>query len=355
MGSRKLYDFVDDNPMVEFHPCDYCNDPYIISQNKKQVAINAALTVDLTGQINADSLGHKFYSGIGGQVDFVRGAGRSKEGKPIMVVPSTATLNDGTMVSRIVPHLQAGSGVVITRGDVHYVVSEWGIAYLYGKSVRERVLEMINIAHPDFREELLEHAKKWKYVYSDQKLPISIDGRIAIYPEKYETNLKLKNGKTIKIRPVKPTDERMLQELHYSLDEKDRYYRFFSPVKDFRHKKIQPFVNIDYTTDMILVGEYDDNGEKKIIALGAFFKTAHPSVAEIAFVVHKDWRNLGITQFLLNYLVKIGRELNYKTFGGSILIENKSMLHIIDTSGYNLIFKKIEGGVIEFAFHLSKS
>ena len=354
MGSRKLYDFVDDNPMVEFHPCDYCNDPYIISQNKKQVAINAALTVDLTGQINADSLGHQFYSGIGGQVDFVRGSGRSKEGKPIMVIPSTATLDDGTVVSRIVPHLQAGSGVVITRGDVHYVVSEWGIAYLYGKSIRERVLEMINIAHPDFREELLEHAKKWKYVYSDQKLPISIDGRIALYPEKYETSLKLKNGKTIKIRPVKPTDERMIQELHYSLDEKDRYFRFFSPMKDFRHKKIQPLVSIDYTTDMILVCEYDENEEKKIVALGAFFKTAQPSVAEIAFVVHKDWRNLGITKFLLNYLVKIGRELNYKTFGGSILIENKSMLHIIDTSGYNLFFKKIEGGIIEFAFHLSK-
>ncbi|MFW9820032.1 MAG: acetyl-CoA hydrolase/transferase family protein, partial [Candidatus Thorarchaeota archaeon] len=177
MGSKRLYDFVDDNPMVEFHPCDYTNDPYIISKNRKQVAINAALSVDLTGQVNSDSLGHQFYSGIGGQVDFVRGAGRSLDGKPIMTLPSTATLKDGTIVSRIVPFLQSGSGVVITRGDIHYVVTEWGIAYLYGKSIRERVLEMINIAHPDFREELLEDAKKWKYVYSDQKLPISIDGR----------------------------------------------------------------------------------------------------------------------------------------------------------------------------------
>jgi len=354
MGSRRLYDFVDDNPMVEFHPCDYCNDPYIISQNKKQVAINAALTVDLTGQVNADSLGHQFYSGIGGQVDFVRGAGRATEGKPIMVVPSTATLDDGTVVSRIVPYLQSGSGVVITRGDVHYIVSEWGIAYLYGKSIRERVLEMINIAHPDFREELLEHAKKWKYVYSDQKLPISIDGRIAVYPEKYETILKLKNEKKIKIRPVKPTDERMIQELHYSLDEKDRYLRFFTPVHDFRHKKMQPFVTIDYTTDMILVGEASEGGEEKIVALGAFFKTVQPSLAEIAFVVHENWRGLGITRFLLNYLVKIGRELNYKTFGGSILLENKPMLHIIDTSGYKLTFKNIESGVAEFAFNISR-
>ncbi|TKJ20255.1 MAG: hypothetical protein CEE43_12980 [Promethearchaeota archaeon Loki_b32] len=353
MGSKKLYDFVDDNPMVEFHPCDYTNDPFIISRNKKQVAINAALSVDLTGQVNSDSLGHRFYSGIGGQVDFVRGAGRSIEGKPIMTLPSTATLKDGTIVSRIVPYLQPGSGVVITRGEVHYVVTEWGIAYLYGKSVRERVLEMINIAHPDFREELLEHAKKWKYVYSDQKLPISIDGRISVYPEKYKTLLKLKNGKTLKIRPVKPTDERMIQELHYSLDDQDRYLRFFIPVKDFRHKKIQPMVNIDYSTDMILVGEVSEKGEEQIIGLGAFFKTVQPSVAEIAFVVHKDWRGLGITKFLLNYLVQIGKELNYRSFTGSILLQNKPMLHIINSSGYLLKLKRIEGGVTIFAFDLS--
>ncbi|MFX1469504.1 MAG: GNAT family N-acetyltransferase, partial [Promethearchaeota archaeon] len=353
MGSKRLYDFVDDNPMVEFHPCDYTNDPYIISQNDKQVAINAALSVDLTGQVNSDSLGYRLYSGIGGQVDFVRGAGRSKDGKPIMALPSTATLKDGTVVSRIVPHLQKGSGVVITRGDIHYVVTEWGIAYLYGKSIRERVLEMINIAHPDFREKLLEQAKKWKYVYSDQKLPISIDGRISIYPEKYETFLNLKNGKKMKIRPVKPTDERMIQELHYSLDEKDRYLRFFTPVRDFRHKKIQPMVNIDYTNDMILIGEDSENGEDQIIALGAFFKTIQPSVAEIAFVVHKNWRGLGITKFLLNYLVQIAKELNYRTFTGSILLENKPMLHIINSSGYLLKLKRIEGGVTTFAFDIT--
>ncbi|GAI83473.1 unnamed protein product, partial [marine sediment metagenome] len=214
-----------------------------------------------------------------------------------MVLPSTATMNDGTIVSRIVPFLQHGTGVVVTRGDVHYVATEWGLAYLYGKSIRERVLEMINIAHPDFREDLLEHAKKWNYIYSDQTLPVSIDGRISIYPEKYETKLDLKNGKTIKIRPVKPTDERMIQELHYSLDDEDRYFRFFTPMKDFRHKKIQPLVNIDYTTNMILVGEYKVRGKDKIIAIGAFFKTFQASFGEIAFVVHKDWRNLGITKF----------------------------------------------------------
>ncbi len=353
MGSKKLYDFVDDNPMCEFHPVDYTNDPYIISQNKKQVAINAALTVDLTGQINSDSLGHRFYSGIGGQVDFIRGAGRAQDGKPIMVLPSTATLEDGTVVSRILPHLEAGSGVVVTRGDVHYVITEWGIAYLYGKSIRERILQMINIAHPDFREELLDYAKKWNLVYSDQKLPVSIDGRLSLYPEKYETLLKLKNGKTIKIRPVKPTDERMLQELYYSLDKEDRYLRFFYPRKNFQHKMVQPLVNIDYSSSMILVGEFFKNGEQKIIATGGFFKTINPSTAELAFVVHEEWRRNGITNYLLNYLVRIARELNYKFFSGSILLENKSMLHIINALKYSKT-QNIESGVVEFTLDISK-
>jgi len=353
MGSRRLYDFVDDNPFVEFHPSDYCNDPFIISQNKMQVAINAALSVDLTGQVNADSIGHQFYSGIGGQVDFVRGAARAIEGKPIIVLPSTATLPNGKVISRIEPFLTPGSGVVITRGDVHYVVTEWGIAYLYGKSIRERVLKMISIAHPDFREELLEYAKKWHYLYSDQKLPVCIDGRVCIYPKKYETGFKLNNGKIIKIRPVKPTDERMLQELYYSLDSHDRYLRFFSFVRDFRHKKIQPLVNINYSTKMIVVGEYFEKAEQKIIASGAIAKAEKPSTAEFAIVVHEKWRKKGIAQFLLNYLVKLAREMSYKYLSGTVLLENKAMLHIINNSSYPLIFKNIEFGVVNFAIDIS--
>ncbi len=353
IGSRKLYDFVDDNPMIEFHPSEYCNDPYIISQNKKQVAINAALSVDLTGQINADSIGHKFYSGIGGQVDFIRGAGRAKEGRPIIVLPSTATLKDGSIISRIVPYLQPGAGVVITRGEVHYVVSEWGIAYLYGKSIRERVLSMINIAHPKFREGLLEHAKKWNYVYSDQTLPKSIDGRISLYPEKYVTTLELDNKKII-IRPVKPTDERKLQELYYSLDKQDRYYRFFAPVGEFRHTKIQPIVNIDYSTNMILVCEYTEDKVHQILAIGGFFKTHNPTIGELAFTVHEKWRNLGITKKLVNFLVTIARELKYKGLGGSILLENKPMVHIINSTGYPIISKSIESGILEFIIDITK-
>ncbi|MHA1273185.1 MAG: GNAT family N-acetyltransferase [Promethearchaeota archaeon] len=354
LGTRKLFNFVDENPSVEFYPCDYVNDPNIIGRNYKMVAINGALSVDITGQVNADSIGHKFYSGIGGLIDFTRGAARSRNGKPIIVLPSTATLPDGRIVSRIVPCLEACSGVVLSRGMTHYIVTEWGIAYVYGKSIRERVLQIINIAHPDFREELLEHAKNCNYVYADQELPRSIDGRLSLYPDKYERTVVLRNGKKVLIRPVKPSDERMIQELHYSLDKKEIYYRFFTPMRDFRHIRIKPFVNIDYNTNMILVVVYSEGGKEEIVATGGFFKTEDPSQVEMAWVVRKDWRGNQITRITLKLLVKIARELRYRTFCAQVLEDNKPMLHILDTCGYPILSKKKEGGIVNYVINIQK-
>ena len=160
-GSQALYDFVNNNPLLELHPTDYVNDPFNIAQNDRMVAINSALQVDLTGQVNADSIGPRLYSGVGGQLDFIRGASRSKGGLPIIALVSTA--RDET-ISRIVPVLYEGAGVVITRNDVHYVVTEYGVASLYGRSVRQRARELINVAHPKFREELTAEARKLGYL-----------------------------------------------------------------------------------------------------------------------------------------------------------------------------------------------
>jgi len=160
LGTKALFDFIDNNPVIEFHPSHYVNDPFIIAQNEKMVAVNSAIEVDLTGQVCADSIGKKFYSGFGGQVDFIRGASRSKGGKPIIALPSTAK---NGMFSRIVPHLALGAGVTTSRGDVHYVVTEYGVADLYGKTVRERAKALIDIAHPRFREELERYALQQKY------------------------------------------------------------------------------------------------------------------------------------------------------------------------------------------------
>jgi 4-hydroxybutyrate CoA-transferase len=151
LGSRKTFDFLDNNPFVEFHPSDYINDPFVVAQNDKMIAINSALSVDITGQVCADSLGRSIYSGFGGQVDFIRGAARSKGGKPIIALPSTAKKG---RISRIVDTLAEGSGVVTSRADVHYVVTEYGVASLFGKSLRERAEELLAVAHPDFRGEL---------------------------------------------------------------------------------------------------------------------------------------------------------------------------------------------------------
>jgi len=161
LGTRSLFDFLDDNPRIEFHPSHYVNNPFIIAQNKKMVAINSAIQVDLTGQVCADSMGTKFYSGFGGQVDFIRGAARSEGGKPIIALPSTA--KDET-ISRITTQLAAGAGVTTSRGDVHYVVTEFGIANLHGRTVRERVDALIRIAHPNFKEELEKYAVQQKFL-----------------------------------------------------------------------------------------------------------------------------------------------------------------------------------------------
>jgi len=161
LGSQRLYDFVDNNPIIEMHPTGYVNDPFVISQNDRMVAINSAIEVDLTGQVCADSIGHRLYSGVGGQIDFIRGAARARGGVPIIALPSTAA---GGKFSRIVSELKPGAGVTTTRNDVHYVVTEFGVANLYGKSIRQRAEALIQIAHPDFREELRRAARALHYI-----------------------------------------------------------------------------------------------------------------------------------------------------------------------------------------------
>ena len=164
MGSKRLYDWVDDNPMIELHRTEYVNDPFVIAQNERMVAVNSAIEVDLTGQVCADSIGPKLYSGVGGQLDFIYGASRAKNGVPIIALPSVVTLRDGTRLSKIVSMLKHGAGVVTSRNHVRFVVTEFGVAELYGKTIRQRAQALINVAHPDFREELAKQAKELHYL-----------------------------------------------------------------------------------------------------------------------------------------------------------------------------------------------
>jgi len=330
LGSRKLYDFVDNNPYIEFYPSDYVCNPKYISKNKNMISINSARQIDLTGQVNAATEGYSFYSGFGETVDFIRGAAFSEGGKPIIIMPSTTR---DEKQSRIVSHLDEGAGILLSRGDVHYVVTEWGVAYLHGKSIRERVIELISIAHPKFREQLLQEVKYLNYIYSDQMLPVDENGFIVRYPKEYETIFKTKNGEEISIRPLKTTDEEMLKELYYSLNERDRYLRFFEVRNEFAHTKTQNEVNIDYN-DIFSIGAFiGEIGNEKMIGNATYYYNPNKNSAEFSFVVHKDWRGVGLGSYLYNYMIIIAKEKGIQSFYGNIHIENKGTVHVIKKAG----------------------
>ncbi|MFW9880607.1 MAG: acetyl-CoA hydrolase/transferase family protein, partial [Candidatus Thorarchaeota archaeon] len=282
LGTKKLYNFVHNNPYIEFHPSDYVCNPRIIGKNKNLVSINSARQIDLTGQVNASTEGYTFYSGLGETIDFMRGAAFSKGGKPIIIIPSTT--RDGKK-SRIVSHLDEGAGVMLSRGDIHYVVTEWGIAHLHGKSIRDRVIELICIAHPKFRQQLLEEAKALKYIYSDQILPCDDDGNICLYPKQYESYFTSMHNEKIVIRPVKTTDEPLLKELYYSLDERDRYLRFFEIKKEFTHSKTQYEVNIDYFKIFSIGAFVGDISNQEMIGNATYYLNPKLNMGEYSFLV----------------------------------------------------------------------
>ncbi|MDD5327574.1 MAG: GNAT family N-acetyltransferase [Phycisphaerae bacterium] len=347
MGSKKLYDYIDNNPFFEFYPTEYVNDPYVISQNDKMVGINVGLEVDLTGQVCSDSLGYKFYSGIGGQVDFIRGSARSREGKAIIAIPSTA--RDGK-VSRIVPHLTEGAGVVTTRGDVHYIVTEYGTAYLHGKSIRERVLSLINIAHPKFRKELIQAAKSQKYIYADQ---IEFDTEKSAYPEELERYDTLRDGTEIFFRPVRPTDEAAMSEMLYSLSSKSVQTRYMAHTIAFPHKDVQQLTNIDYHQDLAIVGTVPGASGEEIVAIAQYFLDPKSKSAEVAFVVQDEWQQKGMGTFLLDYLTGIAKKRGVKHFYAKVLPSNKAMLSIFYNSGYK-VNTEFDGEVYNVAYSLSE-
>jgi len=343
LGTREMYDIIDNNPVFEFYPTDYVSDPRNISRNDDMVAINSCLELDLTGQICSDSLGHTFYSGFGGQPDFMRGAALSKNGRPIIAVPSTAK---GGEVSRIVPLLAPGAGVVTTRGDVHYVVTEYGIAYLHGKNIRERALALINIAHPKYREWLLEEAKRYKYVYQDQKLPK--DGGVS-YPDRYRWTYKTNDGITINFRPIGYTDEDKLRRFFYSLRETDVYYRFMGTQKTFTHEKAQPMVLLDYDEKFAMAGYVGEEGTEDFVCVARWFLDRATNMAEVAFTVNPDYQGRGIGTFLLHTLMDVAQEKGISGFTAEVLRQNRKMLNVFHKSGCN-VHSQLEDDIYAISF-----
>ncbi|HZK49823.1 MAG TPA: GNAT family N-acetyltransferase [Thermoleophilia bacterium] len=343
MGTHRLYEFVHDNPMCEFRPSSYTNDPYIIGQNDKMVAVNAALEIDLTGQVCSDSLGYDFYSGIGGQVDFMRGAARSRGGKPVICLPSEAA--EGR--SRIVPHLSEGAGVVTTRGGVHYVVTEHGIAYLHGKSIRERAMALIQIAHPDHRAELLAHAKERRYIFMDQESP-----RSDRYPDELERYVTLDDGGTVLFRPLRPTDDALVRDLFYDTSEDAVYKRFMNAKATYPRDERDAIVNIDYRTTMSLAAARSGPGAAELVALAEWRLSPDDDYAEVAFMVRDDWQHRGLGMRLLQYLIELGTERGLAGFRAEVLPDNQGMLHVFQQCAREVKIKLVDGAyevLIDFA------
>jgi acyl-CoA hydrolase len=337
MGSQRLFSYIHNNPMFEFHPVDYTNDPFVISQNDKMVAINSALEVDLTGQVCADSIGYRFFSGIGGQVDFVRGAARSREGKAIIVLRST---RDNDNFSRILPTLTEGAGVTTSRGDVHYVVTEWGVAYLHGKSVRGRALALISVAHPKFRSELFKLAKDKHYIYADQPEQPLVQAR---YPEEFEAQAALKDGTPLFLRPIRPTDEPAMRDLFYSFSKDTVFYRFFSYLKAMPHEKLSRFVNVDYESEMAIVGVLKQAGEEEIIGSARYYVDKATGLAEYAIEVHDKYQNKGAGNAMFGHLMKVAKVKGIKGFIGYVLDSNTRAYRLMTRTGLPIETKWEDG------------
>lgn len=322
MGTEKLYQYVSNNPQFYFRSSGFVNDPTVIARNDHMISISSALEVDLTGQVCTDSIGDMFYSGIGDQVDYLRGSAMSTNGFSIIALPSTAR---NETVSRIVPVLSEGAGVATTRGDVDFVVTEYGIAELQGKSIYQRVMEFAQIAHPKFREELIDAAKKRHYIFRDQVAPVQDD---LIFLEGYKTRFSLSNGKNVEIRPLLSSDEFEYRNFFYSLKEETIYMRFFYRMKLFSHRMAQQqWASVDYRRNISIIGLVHGVGRKEIVAIGSY-ADEDDGRAEVAFVVKEDYQGLGIASQMLAQLEKIARVNGFRGFTATILKENVAMEHV---------------------------
>lgn len=347
MGSRDTYKYLNDNPAFDFRPIDYTNSLFVIGRQANMTAINSALEIDLTGQATAESIGELFYSGVGGQADFMRGSALAPGGKSILAMRSTSA--DQTH-SRIVPSLSTGASATLIRGDMHYVVTEYGTAYLHGKNIRERAMALIAIAHPKFRPWLIEQARERGLIYRDQAF---IPGSAGDYPEQLETYRSTRTGLSLFLRPVKISDEGLIKNFLYSLSDKSIYTRFFANMIHMPHNILQKYVIIDYSKEILMLAILERQGVEEIVGIGQYIIDADTHTAAASFLVGDIWQNRGVGIVLLEYLIEIAKKDGLLGFSATVLAENKPMLRLFDRMDFQME-KRIEAGVCELTMGFHK-
>ena len=348
MGTRRLYDYVHDNALVEFHPSDMLMNPSYIAANDNMVAINLALQVDLRGQIRQGSPTWTAFEGSGGDHDFMRGASLSKGGRSIVCLRSTSMK---LKRSTIVPSFGPKSAIIMNRGDVDYVITEYGIAYLGGKTVRERAMALIEIAHPDYRDELMEKAREMGYVYQDQVYVMTAS------PEqrrRIRTDHIFKDGLKAHIRAIKPTDESMIRDLFYALSESSVYFRYFSPKRSMPHNNLEKYVNLKEEDGLSLVVTIGPRENRRIVAEARYLIEPGNEYPETAFMVDEEFQGRGIATYLVNYMTEIAKERGIEGFQADVLLSNLPMIKVFEKTA-SVLHRKIEDGVVTVRWQFKES
>jgi len=340
VGTANLYEFLDDNAAVEFHPSDYVNDPFVISQHNRMISVNVASKIDLTGQVTAEASASTRFAGVSGIPDFVRGARRAPAGKSIIMLYSTRGIQDN-LRSSIVPTF-SDDPVVVPRGDVHYIVTEYGCVNLFGKSLQERVIAMISIAHPDFRESLLEDAKELGFIDSERTLG---EASKAVYPIRLEESLEF-NGEKVSIRPAKPVDDRQIQEHYYTLSKDDVLRRFFSEKTIFARTEMKNRSHIDYINDLTLVAVAGDVDFGRIVAVAESMKLVSDNMAEVAFSVSEDFQGKGLGTMFIKKLAEAARENGFAGLVAYTIPTNKAMINLFKTLPYKVTIDHEDGDLL---------
>ena len=337
VGSAHLYEFVHDNPSIEFYPSDYVNNPGIIAQNNKMSAINMVMEMDITGQAAVDALPHNYFAGVSSMLDFMRGATISPGGKSILLIPSTSI--DGKE-SRIVSEMSS-SAVVVPRNDVSYVISEYGAVNLFGKNLQERATAMISLAHPDFRSELFEKAKEMGYMTPGRRLGDSIR---SVYPAGMEEKRNIHN-QMIVFRPAKPVDVRRIQEHFYSLDKEDVIARFFYEKTRFLQDDVENIIETDYIRNLTILAITGEFGFGSVIGIGAYMLEKSHNIAEVAFSVSREWQGKGIAGVLLSKLADAAKDNGLDGLVAYTDPSNQGMIKLFHKLPYK-IHKKREDSMI---------